>query len=155
MLSFDTWGVPQWINDMVNALTLAGLWVAIAVAILRYRLYDIDRIISRTVSYALSWESLVWSSSDSSHCWRCSSLPMIPYSSQSSPWSPPPCSTRRLQLVIDRRINRSKYDAERGAESFTETLQSQVDPDGVVGGWLAVVETTMQPVAVGVWVKTE
>ena len=53
VLSFDTRGVPQWINDMVNALTLAGLWVAIAVAILRYRLYDIDWIIWRTVSYAL------------------------------------------------------------------------------------------------------
>jgi hypothetical protein len=60
---------------------------------------------------------------------------------------------RRVQGVIDRRFNRSRYDAQRVIGRFTASLQEQVDPGEVVDGWVEVVEDTMQPAAVGVWVR--
>lgn len=156
ILSFDIFAMPQWVNDSFNALTLAGLWVAIAVAILRYRLYDIDRIISRTVSYVLVLVVLglvvlglvalfaVFFPSDDPLVVAISTL------AAAALFNP---VRRRVQSLIDRRFNRSRYDAQRVMGRFTSSLQEQVDPDEVVDGWVEVVENTMQPEAVGVWVK--
>jgi hypothetical protein len=60
---------------------------------------------------------------------------------------------KRVQGWVDRRFNRSRYDAEKVMEGFAGSLQDRVDPDGVVDGWVAVVEETMQPSSVGVWVR--
>ncbi len=156
ILSFDNFDMPQWVNDSVSALSLAGLWVAIAVAILRYRLYDIDRIISRTLSYVLVLIVLgllvlglvalfaIFLPSDDPLVVAISTL------AAAALFNP---VRRRVQVAIDRRFNRSRYDAQRVIGRFTESLQEQVDPVEVVEGWLEVVEGTMQPEAVGVWVK--
>ena len=60
---------------------------------------------------------------------------------------------KRVQVWVDRRFNRSRYDAERVMDEFAGSLQDRVDPDGVVEGWLGVVSETMQPSSVGVWVR--
>ncbi len=158
ILSFDNFGLPQWVNDSVSALSLAGLWVAIAVAILKYRLYDIDRIISRTFSYVLVLVVLggvvlglvalfaVFFPSDDPLVVAISTL------AGAALFNP---VRRRVQGLIDRRFNRSRYDAQRVIGRFTASLQEQVDPDEVVDGWMEVVEDTMQPEGVGVWVRRE
>ena len=158
VLSFDNFEMPLWVNDSVSALSLAGLWVAIAVAILRYRLYDIDRIISRTVSYVLVLVVLglvvlglvalftVFLPSDDPLVVAISTL------AAAALFDP---VRRRVQAVIDRRFNRSRYDAQRVIARFVASLQEQVDPDEVVDGWVEVVEGTMQPEGVGVWVRKE
>jgi hypothetical protein len=158
VLSFDTFQMPQWVNDSVSALSLAGLWVAIAVAILRYRLYEIDRIISRTVSYALVLVVLgavvlglvalfaVFLPTDDPLVVAVSTL------AAAAMFNP---VRRRVQAVIDRRFNRSRYDAQRVVGRFAASLQEQVDPDDVVEGWVEVVEDTMQPAVVGVWLREE
>jgi hypothetical protein len=130
--------------------------VTIGVAVLRYRLYEIDRIISRTVSYALVIGLLVlvvlglvtllavFLPSDDPLVVAVSTLVAAAL------FNP---VRRRVQGVIDRRFNRSRYDAQRVIGRFTASLQEQVDPGEVVEGWVEVVEDTMQPAAVGVWVR--
>jgi hypothetical protein len=54
---------------------------------------------------------------------------------------------------VDRRFNRSHYDAERVMESFAGSLQTRVDPDGVMDDLMDVVSEAMQPSSVGVWVR--
>jgi hypothetical protein len=58
-----------------------------------------------------------------------------------------------VQRLVDRRFNRSRYDAQRVIDDFAGTLRHRVDPEEVVDGWLRVVSETMQPAAAGVWVK--
>jgi hypothetical protein len=60
---------------------------------------------------------------------------------------------RRVQVAVDRRFNRSRYDAQRVADEFSETLRDQVDSAVLVEGWVGVVSETMQPSVVGVWVR--
>lgn len=60
---------------------------------------------------------------------------------------------RRVQRVVDRRFNRSRYDAERVMDGFATSLRDEVDEDAVVEGWQGVVVETMHPSSVGVWVK--
>ncbi len=136
------------------------LWVlipaAIALAILRYRLYDIDRIISRTLSYALILGLL-----------GLAALGLVSGFALFLPNDDPlvvAISTlvvaalfnplrKRVQQAVDRRFNRSRFDAERVVQGFASTLQERVDPEGVVDGWLGVVSATMQPASMSVWVR--
>jgi hypothetical protein len=54
---------------------------------------------------------------------------------------------------VDRRFNRSRYDAEQVIEGFVSSMRARVDPDGLVEGWVGVVSETMQPASVGAWVR--
>jgi hypothetical protein len=134
----------------------AAIPVVIGVAVLRYRLYEIDRIISRTVSYALivGFLGLVlfglvaglgaWLGSENQLVVAVSTLAVAGL------FNP---VRRRVQGWVDRRFNRSRYDAERVMSEFGLSLRDRVDPDGVVDGWVGVVSETMQPESVGVWVR--
>jgi hypothetical protein len=129
---------------------------SVGFSVARYRLYDIDRIISRTVSYALvaGFLGLVFfglvtavgavSPGESPLAVAASTLAVAAL------FNP---VRKRVQGWVDRRFNRSRYDAEKVMEGFAGSLQDRVDPDGVVDGWVAVVEETMQPSSVGVWVR--
>lgn len=132
--------------------------VAIAVAALRYRLYDLDRIISRTVSYGVVVGLLgvvfaagvvlipnaVPGLEDSTLLVAASTLAVA------AMFNP---LRRRVQEVVDRRFNRSRYDAERVMEGFADSLRDRTDPEGLVAGWMNVVSDTMQPATVGVWTR--
>ena len=58
-----------------------------------------------------------------------------------------------MQLLVDRRFNRSRYDAERVIEGFASSLRDRVDREGVVSGMVSVVSETLHPVSASVWVK--
>jgi hypothetical protein len=60
---------------------------------------------------------------------------------------------KRIQGWVDRRFNRSRYDAEHVMDEFASSLRDRVDPEGVVDGWVGVVSETMQPSAQGLWVR--
>ncbi|MGA7272217.1 MAG: hypothetical protein WB239_14190 [Acidimicrobiia bacterium] len=138
------------------AVTLSGVWLSIGFAVAKYRLYDIDRIISRTVGYALVIVALgsvyvvgaVW-------------LPIRLMGEQ------PPLfvagSTlvvaalfnplrRRLLVWVDRRFYRSQYDAQRVVDRFGDHLREGTDVNQLIGEAVAVVGEAMRPSAVGVWV---
>jgi hypothetical protein len=59
----------------------------------------------------------------------------------------------RVQLMVDRRFHRARYDAQKVMDDFAESLRDEIDPDDVVEGWVDVVEGTLEPTKVGVWVK--
>jgi hypothetical protein len=130
--------------------------VSVGIAITRYRLYEIDRIVSRTVSYSALVIVLAGAffgsvtllttlvSPDSDLVTAAATLLVAGL------FTP---VRRKLQSWVDRRFNRSRYDAERVMDGFASTLQDRIDGDAVISGWAAVVSATMQPTSISVWVR--
>jgi hypothetical protein len=146
--------VNQVVNEVAFASGLTGVWVAIAVAVLKYRLYEIDRIISRTISYALVVGLLGL---------LVAGVATVAGAQFDEPWVVAATTLavaalfnpirRRMQVWVDRRFNRSRYDAQRVVDEFAGSLQTRVDPGDLVEGWLGVVNSTMQPHGAAVWVR--
>ena len=153
----------QFLPDDNNALYLwlpAGyaIPVAIGIAILRYRLYEIDRLISRTITYALVVGLLalvVLGLAGMLTLFLPSDDPLLVAISTLVAFALFHPLRRRIQHVLDRRFNRSRYDAQRVIDGFTASLRDSVDTREVVDGWVGVVSETMQPAVVGVWVREE
>jgi hypothetical protein len=143
-----------------NVLFVAGLSTltcSIAVAVLRYRLYDLGRVISRTITYSIV-AVLVAIVYGFGAVW----LPSVLLGEQSpifvagstlvvaALFNP---TRRRVMGWVDRRFNRSRYDAERVAQDFAGSLRDEVHDSEMVDGWVGAVTRTMQPASVGVWVR--
>jgi hypothetical protein len=149
-------GQPPLLLDLWISLSILAIPIAATLAILRYRLYDIDRIISRTVSYAIviallaavyaigltGLTSLL--DSDSPLAVAAATL------AAAALFNP---LRKRVQAFVDHRFNRIRYDAEQVMAGFTGSLRDEVDPDTVVTGWVSVVSETMHPASAGVWVR--
>jgi hypothetical protein len=142
----------------VVSLAVAAIPIAILFAVLRYRLYDIDRILSRTVSYVVVIGLLAgvyllgltamtnFLPSDSSLSVAASTLAVAAL------FNP---LRRRVQAWVERRFNRSRYDAQQVMDEFSGSLRQDVDPEAVVGGWVDVVSETMHPTSISVWVRND
>jgi hypothetical protein len=136
----------------------AVLCLAIAAAILRYRLYDLDRIISRTLAYGLLTVLLAGGyavvalglgqllGQDSSLAVAGATLAVA------AAFQP---ARRRIQAVVDRRFNRRRHDAAQMTESFGTRLRDQVDLDTLTRELLAVVDQTMQPTQASLWLRPQ
>jgi hypothetical protein len=147
-----------YLQSLMIAVGLIPIPIAVAIAILRYRLYEIDRIISRTVTYFVVVALLgviylvglaaltVFLPSDSPLAVAGSTL------AAAALFNP---VRRRVQGWVDRHFNRSRYDAERVMDQFTESLRDHAESGEVVRGWLGVVSQTMQPSFAGVWVRED
>jgi hypothetical protein len=134
----------------------ALLPLATGAAILRYRLYDIDRIISRTLAYGvltvllgLGYAGIVLGlgrllPQESSLVVAGATLAVA------GAFQP---ARRRVQQVVDRRFNRRRYDAARTIAAFSARLREQIDLDTLTGELLAVVEETMQPTQASLWLR--
>lgn len=153
MEGFGVVPVPVWV-DVVATVGLVTLPVSVILAILRYRLYEIDRIISRTISYAIVVGIIVGvvaliATAVSTQF----ESPMIVAATTlaiAAAFNP---LRRRVQTVVDRRFNRSRYDAERVIDEFAGSLRDRTDALDVIAGWVGVVGDTMQPSRIGVWVR--
>ena len=146
--------------DALLAIVVAPLIpIAIGIAILRYRLYDIDRIISRTVSYgavtgilALVFVgTILVSQTILASFFRGSSVAVAASTLVVAALFQP--LRRRVQAVVDRRFNRSRYDAERTAAAFGARLRDEVDLANLKAEMRQVVAATVAPVTVGLWIR--
>jgi hypothetical protein len=137
---------------------LAALPVGIGVGILRYRLYDIDRIISRTLAYALvtgvlagMYAGLVLLATKvlSVHSTVAVAAATLAAAALFNPLR------RRVQNIVDRRFNRARYNADRIIAGFASRLQGTVDLDAVRVDLASSVKQTLEPAHISVWIRAE
>ena len=148
------------VPDAIAALLIAPLVpLAAAIAILRYRLYDIDRIISRTVSYGAVTAilaivfvgTILVSQTVLASFFSGSSVAVAGSTLIVAALFQP--LRRRVQSVVDRRFNRSRYDAERTVAAFGARLRDEVELGRVSEGLLVAVRSTVRPEAASVWLR--
>jgi hypothetical protein len=144
-----------WGGAMDNLVAL-GIPVAIGIALLRYRLYDIDRLINRTLVYGaltailgLGYAIVVIGlgqllGQDTSLAVAGATLAMAAL------FRP---LRRRLQAVVDRRFNRRRHDAALTIDAFSAHLRDQIDLDTLSAELVAVVEQTMEPTRLSLWLR--
>jgi hypothetical protein len=145
----------DWVWWIVG-LAMAAIPLAILLAVLRYRLYEIDRIISRTVTY-VSVIALLGGVYLAGLTAMTTILPAeSPLAVAGSTLAVAALFNpvrKRIQDWVDRRFSRSRYDAQKVIDRFAGSLQDRVDSEGLVNGWVGVVSETMQPTSVSVWVR--
>jgi len=137
-------------------LCLAALPVATGAAVLRYRLYDLDRIVSRTLAYGLLTVLLAGGYAAAvlglgRLLGRDSSLVVAAATLAVAALSQP--ARRHVQQAVDRRLNRRRHDAARIIEAFGARLRDQVDLDALHSELVAVVDQTMQPTTASLWLR--
>jgi hypothetical protein len=149
----ETMALLGWAGGVCVAL----LPVATGAAIARYRLYDLDRIISRTLAYGLltvllggGYAGVVLGLSQL--LGRSSSLVVAGATLAVAGAFQP--VRRRVQRAVDRRFNRRRYDAAQTIQAFSARLREEVDLDTLTTELLAVVEQTMQPTQVSLWLRS-
>jgi hypothetical protein len=146
------------VGALLNGASFAVLPVAVGVAVLRYRLYDIDRIVSRTVTYGLltavifgvyllvvaflSQTGLPRGSSDA--VVAAVTLAVAAVVGRARRW---------LQSAVDRRFDRARYDAGRAVDAFAARLRNQVDLDEISSGLRDTVAATVVPGRMSVWLR--
>ncbi|MDQ6648941.1 MAG: hypothetical protein M3Z02_02285 [Actinomycetota bacterium] len=141
---------------VLNVIGACALLGGLGIALFRYRLYDIDRIISRTVAYAVLTGLLV-----ALYAGLVTTLTrVLPVSSSlgvavstlavAAVLQP---LRRRIQHGVDRRFNRARYDAGRTVEAFSARLREQVYLDELSRDLLSVVRTTVQPASASLWLR--
>jgi hypothetical protein len=151
-MAMDATAVPLF----AAGVCLALLPLATGAAILRYRLYDLDRIISRTLAWGLltlllggGYAAVVLGvgellGHDSSLVVAAATLAVA------AAFQP---ARRRIQALVDRRFNRRRHDAGRIIEAFGARLRDQVDLDTLTAEVLAVVDQTMAPTRTSLWLR--
>ncbi len=152
-------GVVGNVAGAVAYLGFALLPVAIGIAILRYRLYEIDRLISRTISYGvltaivgglfvgfiLVFQAVLAPVTGSNELAVAGSTLLAAALFQPI--------RRRVQRLVDRRFNRTRYDAERTVAAFAARLADEVDLDQLRAEILATVAATVEPSSVSLWLR--
>ena len=154
-----------WIGGVGYALVLiglAGMPIAMGIAITRYRLYEIDLIINRTLVYGSLTATLValyfglvlvLQSAFVALTGQQSTFAVVASTLLIAALFTP--LRRRIQGFIDRRFYRSKYDATKTLEAFSAQLRDETDLDALSDDLLGVVRETMQPTHVSLWLHPE
>jgi hypothetical protein len=156
--SFSTSGGPKTLLVIIGLawFGVGALPVSIGVGILKYRLYEIDRIISRTLAYAIVTSLLVGVYAGlvllSTQVFKFHSTVAVAASTlvAAALFNP---VRRRVQHAVDRRFNRARYDAERMVAAFAARLNDAVDLDGVLDDLAGAVRQALEPASISVSVN--
>jgi hypothetical protein len=153
----------SWLGGWASAAADLALWAipaAIGVAILRYRLYEIDRLINRTLVYGLLTAllagvytgmvlvlgQLFGGVGTDPPSWAVAGATLA----VAALFQP---ARRRIQQVVDRRFNRRKYNAAKTIEAYSVRLRDEVDLDTLSAELLGVVDQTVQPTTASLWLR--
>jgi hypothetical protein len=153
----STTGFWHTVSDVV-VIGVAALPVSIGVAILKYRLYEIDRIISRTLAYAIVtgllvgvYAGLVLVATEA--------LPVRPSAPVAVAGATLAAAAlfnplrRRVQRIVDRRFNRARYDADAAVAAFAGRLAGATDLDAVRADLLAAARQALEPAHISIWIS--
>ena len=142
--------------EVVLVMGLAALPLSMGVAILKLRLYDIDRVLSRTLAYAVVTGLVVGAYVGIitlvTRVLGFSSPVAVAASTLAAVALFNPLRVR-VQRVVDRRFNRARYDAEATVAAFTARIRDAVDLETVRSDLLAVVNRAVEPAHASVWIK--
>jgi hypothetical protein len=156
---------PASVNSTVEGLIALGLLsvaAATAIAILKYRLYEIDIIINRTLVYGSLTAMLVvlyfggivvLQGVFVLHTGQQSTIAVVASTLAIAALFSP--LRRRIQGIVDRRFYRKKYDARKTLEAFSAQLRDETDLDALSGDLVGVVRETMQPAHVSLWLRPD
>jgi hypothetical protein len=147
-------------GDVSVSLLVAPVPLAMGLAILKFRLYDIDRLINRTLVYGLLTAilgllyagavlllgELFGGIGGEPPSWAVAGVTLA----VAALFQP---ARHRIQAVVDRRFNRRKYNAARTVEAFSARLRDEVDLDALAAELLAVADQTMQPTMASLWLR--
>jgi hypothetical protein len=146
-------------GNLLWTLAPASIAAAAALAVLRYRLYDIDRLINRTLVYGLLTAVLAAGyaggvlllgqllGQDRSNLAVAGATLGVAALFQPA--------RRRIQQAVDRRFNRRRYDAAKTIQAFSARLRDELDLDTLSGELLAVVDQTMEPTTAWLWLRPQ
>jgi len=155
------WVSPQWGYwfAILGNLAIPVMGLGLAIAVLRYRLFDIEVIIRRTTAYAILTALLALVYFGSVVILQRLLTPLTGDSTPAVVLSTLLIAAlflplrRRVQAVIDRRFFRKKYDAEKTLAAFAATVRNETDLDALTAELVRVIEETMQPEYVSMWVR--
>jgi MFS family permease len=154
----------SWLPDTLSIVMSTSMTllfpVATGIAVVRYRLYDIDRLINRTLVYGLLTAILglgyagtvlilgqvFGGVTEDPPSWAVAGATLA----VAALFQP---ARRRIQTVVDRRFNRRKYNAAKTVEAFSRRLRDEVDLDALAAELLTVADQTMQPTSASLWLR--
>jgi hypothetical protein len=151
---------PQLVEAVFFTIVVVLLPSAVGVAILKYRLYDIDRLINRTLVYGvltavlglgyasvvLLFGQLFGGVTGDPPPWAIAGATLA----VAALFQP---ARRRIQTAVDRRFNRRRYDTTRSVAAFSNRLRNEIDLDTLSTELLAVVDQTMEPTRTSLWLR--
>lgn len=158
------WVVPLWAIFLVGVILLSAMPVAVGIAVLRYRLYEIDRIINRTLVYGaltailalIYFGGVAATQAIFGGLSGQDDLPQLTIVASTlliaALFSP---LRRRVQGFVDKRFYRSKYDSAKTLEAFSVRLRDETDLEALSADLVEVVGETMQPARVGLWLRPD
>jgi hypothetical protein len=147
------------IADLAIGFAFAFFPIAIGIAILRYRLFEIDRLVSRTIAYVVITAVLVAAYASvilllQGPLGTVTGGDTIPVAISTlvvaALFQP---LRRRVQSIVDRRFDRARFDAERTSSAFSERLRKDVDIESVTSDLRATVRSAIAPSTVGLWLR--
>jgi hypothetical protein len=150
-------GIPR--NGPPAYLAFAFLPIAIGIAILRYRLYDIDRLISRTIGWALVTGILaavfvaVVLALQALLAGFTQGETLAVAASTLAAFALFQPLRRRIQVAVDRRFDRARYDGQQTVDAFAERLRDEVELASIEREALGTVDETVRPVHAGLWLR--
>jgi hypothetical protein len=156
LASGNTSGLANLVTNLITPLAFLAFATCFAVAVLKYRLYEIDRIISRVISYAIITAMLAGVFAGL----VLLATAVLPFKGSvavaagtlavAALFNP---LRKRVQHAVDRRFNRGRYNADRAVAAFAVRLKDAVDLDSVRDDLTGVVNRALEPAHISVWIS--